>query len=495
MSTDGPEGTDEALRRLRAADPAAGSSPDLDALRLAVTARVGELGDGHEGGNGNHEDTEHDDELLGARTRRTAAGRGRRGLLVAASVAALAVFGGGGYALGAAGGPQDDGGTTVAGGGTAGDSSGEAADPSVASEAFGADMTQADRMFAGYGRTEFTAAGLSTDGSAAEAYGLDPTAALTTERVAQFAQALGLEGEPVLADGVWAVGSWEAGGPVLSVYVDGTASTSYTDPSVDPWLCAEIEQIEPDADSDSIDCGNEQVAAGQDEAIAAAQEVLTAAGVDVDDFNWSTTEPGEHATNVVATPSIGAGSLDGVVGWQFTVTTGGIASIWGSLADVYSLGTYDVVSPTEAVARLTDPRFGAFGGGMMPFAAAQDGPAIARDGSADAAEGSAAEESGGETAPDAAAQEPAQAPGVGPADEPVDSGEPPTAAPVPAEPGAPIDWPVQQVTVNGSELVLMSVHQNDGSVVLVPAWRLYDTDGGTWTVNAVADAGLDFSAE
>ncbi|MBZ2197228.1 hypothetical protein [Occultella gossypii] len=481
MST---EGTDEALSRLRAADPATGSSPDLAALRRAVTARVGELGDGHDGGNGNHEDTEHDDELLGARRRRASAGRGRRGLLVAASVAALAVFGGGGYAIGAAGGTEPDGGTVVADEGAAGDASVAQEDYSVGAES----------MLAGYGRTEFTADGLSADGSAAEAYGLDATAALTAERVAQLAQALGLDGDPVLADGVWTVGSWEGGGPVLSVFVDGTASTSYTNPALDPWACAEGAQVEPDSGGDdgTVDCGNDQVAVGENEAIVAAQEVLTAAGVDVDDFNWSITEPGEHATNVVAIPSIGAGTVEGVIGWQFTVTAGGIASAWGSLADVYSLGTYDVVSPVAAVDRLTDPRFGAGGGGgMMPFTAADGGVTESPADSAGAAEDSA---STAETAPDVTAQEPAQAP-AGPADEPVDSGEPPTAAPAPAQVGAPIDWPVRQVTINGSELVLMSVYQSDSSVVLVPAWRLFDTEGGTWTVNAVADAGLDFSAE
>ncbi|TDE94264.1 hypothetical protein EXU48_12615 [Occultella glacieicola] len=500
MSSDDPTGTDEAFRRLRAADPAAGSTPDLDMLRSAVTARVGDL---EEDGPGRREreNTEHDDELLAKRNRRAAVGRGRRGLLVAASVAALAVFGGGGYAIGAASGTEPDGGSVVAS-----DGSEDAAGGAVEQEALG---RVADTMLAGYGRTEFTADGLSTQGSAAEAYGLDAGAALTAERVAQVAQALGLEGEPVLADGAWTVGSWDGGGPVLSVYVDGTASTSYTNPSLDPWRCAAIEQIEPDTgggDTAAAECEGEQVAAGEDEAIAAAQAVVTAAGGDVGDYNWSITEPGEHATNVLATPNIGAGTVEGVIGWQFTVTTEGIASAWGSMAEVFSLGSYEVVSPAEAVQRLTDPRFGAGGGGIMPFSAA--GSAVAEapagpvedSGAGEPAPGTAAEETAPGTAQDPAqesaqesAPEAVEAP-AGPADAPVDAA-PPTEAPAPAEVGAPIDWPVRQVTINGSELVLMSVYSDDGAVVLVPAWRLFDTEGGVWTMNAVADAGLDFGAD
>lgn len=42
-------------------------------------------------------------------------------------------------------------------------------------------------------------------------------------------------------------------------------------------------------------------------------------------------------------------------------------SLNGSLAPLVDLGEYEVVSPAEAVLRLSDPRFGSSGGGYYPM--------------------------------------------------------------------------------------------------------------------------------
>jgi hypothetical protein len=68
----------------------------------------------------------------------------------------------------------------------------------------------------------------------------------------------------------------------------------------------------------------------------------------------------------------------------------------------------------------------------------------------------------------------------------------PPAAPVP---GASVSWPVHEVEIVDARLGLATQWQADGSVVIVPAYAFTDTDGGTWSVIAVADDELDFSSE
>jgi len=143
--------------------------------------------------------------------------------------------------------------------------------------------------------------------------------------------------------------------------------------------------------------------------------------------------------------------------WSFSFVSSGIQSLYGSLAPMVELGDYDVVSPTDAVARLTDPRFGPSYGGMMPLAAQGD----------DTARSSA------EIAPE-------------PSEEPT----------VPATPdaGSPLAWPVQHVTIVSARLGLASTSLPTGAAVLVPTYELSDADGAVWTVIAVADDDLDFDA-
>ena len=129
-------------------------------------------------------------------------------------------------------------------------------------------------------------------------------------------------------------------------------------------------------------------------------------------------------------------------------------SLYAPLAPLVELGSYDVVSPTEAVARLGDPRFGASGGGgVMPLAA----------------EGMRADDSVSSV---------------------------PTEPTVPATPtaGSPLAWPVQEVTLVSARLGVALTTLPTGASVLVPTYELADADGATWSVIAVVDDQLDFSA-
>jgi hypothetical protein len=106
-----------------------------------------------------------------------------------------------------------------------------------------------------------------------------------------------------------------------------------------------------------------------------------------------------------------------------------------------SLGSYPVVSEKEAVERLGDPR----------FAAAALGRARPADPSA----------------------------GAGPLTVP--------------EPGGPIAWPVEDVTIVSATLTEARYTAPDGTELFVPAYELTDADGDSWTVMAVDEELLDLA--
>lgn len=108
-----------------------------------------------------------------------------------------------------------------------------------------------------------------------------------------------------------------------------------------------------------------------------------------------------------------------------------------------SLGAYPVVSEVEAVARLGDPRFA---GAVLGWS---------RQGSQD---------------------------GAGP-----------SAARTMPEPGGPVAWPVEDVTIVSAALTEARYTLSDGSVLLVPAYDLIDDEGSRWTVMAVDEERLDFA--
>ncbi|WP_250448540.1 hypothetical protein, partial [Actinotalea sp. C106] len=200
------------------------------------------------------------------------------------------------------------------------------------------------------GRTVFTAEGLPTEGGVLAAWGFDPGAAFTTEGASTAAQALGVEGEVNEVDGMLSVGPRDGTGASVQLYPDGAVSLSFYDPENDPWDLGPAPQ--------------------GDEAGAVLREVLGDLGLDPAGYEL-VVEGGEGTGSPEWTSVFAHQVIDGQrtgVTWSATFTGGGLQSLHGSLAPQVPLGDYAVVSPTEAVERLGDPRFGAgWGGGMTPF--------------------------------------------------------------------------------------------------------------------------------
>jgi hypothetical protein len=145
------------------------------------------------------------------------------------------------------------------------------------------------------------------------------------------------------------------------------------------------------------------------------------------------------------------------VAWNLTLVGSDVQALYGALAPLVPLGAYDVVSPAEAVLRLSDPRFGVGGGPVLAATAARE-PALEQG--------------------DAAVSVPA----------PGDL-TPPSAV----GPGTAFRWPVAEVVLTGARLGLAQHTHPDGATVLLPAYELTSDDGSAWSVVAVADSDLDFA--
>ncbi|GEK22491.1 hypothetical protein [Cellulomonas xylanilytica] len=451
----GPDGADDvAFARLQAADPAAGAEPNVPALYAAVSDRSGVAV------------TAPGDELAARRARRAP-----RWLQVAAVVAGVAVVGGGSYAFGLNSAPETVTAAppiTLEGGGARDVAAPEQApltDSAVAS--MGGVAADSKAMYPWWGgRTVFTASGLSSEGASGEAWGFDAEGTFSEATVAAAAAALGVSGQPRLEYGTWSVGPNDGSGASVSLSADGMASLSYYDPTRDPWNCVRSapDSIEQPADGgtegdvavpepgvvEGPECTTSENAPTGDAAVAQAKDVLSSVGVDPATYQFTaSTDPSSAQVTNVSASQVLDDQQTGVTA-NVTLVADGVQSLYVPLAPLVELGTYDTVSPTEAVARLGDPRFGASGGGgVMPLAA----------------EGMRAE-------------------------------DPVTAEPtVPATPaaGSPLAWPVQDVTLVSARLGVALTTLPTGASVLVPTYELADADGVTWSVIAVVDDQLDFA--
>lgn len=447
MSTHGPsEPEQEYVDRLRAADPAASSEPDMVALRAALSERTG---------------AEQGPAAARAVPDQLAARRSRRWLPVAAAAAAALVVGtGGGFAVGASRGGATDSGSSVAADAPAAESDSAAGgsapqlvapEPNVG-EGVGVARGGADMAWGYYGRTVFTASGLSDQATTAHTWALD-AAAVDAAALERLAAALGLDGAAEQTGGSLVIGPTDGSGPNLSLYPSGSGDVSYYNPDADMWACADAGKAEagggdtvaPDRACSERDLG---AAPSVQEAQAQLTTLLAAVGLDAADLELGESSSQDGWTNVTAYRLVG-GVRSGLV-WSASWTGGGLQSLYGSLAPVVDLGSYPVVSPAAAVERLGDPRFGS-----------SSGPIMYADDTA-----------GGMAAP-LPAPDPSQVPDT-------------------PEPGSAISWPVQQVTIDSAELELSTYTEVSGAVVVAPTYRLTGTDGSVWTVIAVADSALEF---
>ncbi|ERK71823.1 hypothetical protein N136_01829 [Leifsonia aquatica ATCC 14665] len=430
------------LARLRAADPAAEvEAPDGFAARVVAEATA----------DAGRESTEQEapeqeatvTEITSARTRRR-----RLWLPIAAVAASVVVFGGAGFAVGSvttassvAGGAAAP--ISLEGGGAQTAEGRSAASGPTAGQKIAAPGAFDQVYRSGYGRNSFTASGLSTSAGTARAYGFDARAASDAKTVGALAKALGIDMAPALKDGSWQAGPQDGTAPSLTVGLDGTLSFSYYDSAIDPMVC--------DGDSAHA-CGAPPAVPSADAAVAELRAIISSAGRDPDAFEYaSDPSSGVHAMTAQAWPVIDGQRVDQP--WTVEFTADGVFSASGSLAPLVSMGEYPVVSAQTAFERLSDPRFGAQQTAM---------PLALR-----------AEEQSTAPAPTDAPTQPPALPGS----------------------GVSPSWPVNDVHIVSARLGLASQWQPDGSVLVLPAYELTDSDGGTWSVIAVADAKLDFAVE
>lgn len=479
---------DEALERLRAADPARGLEPDLAHLRSAVDARLAAPS------------ARPVDELALRRVP-------RRWFAVAAVAAGALVVGGTGFGLGSitAGGRPADRVITLAEGSGASGATGE----SGAAETGDRAATDDALIYPPWGgRTVFTASGLSDATGSAPVYTLDAESAFSKETAERVARALGLDGEATKRFGSWVIGDQDGRGPSLTLSPDGQASVSYYDPTKDPYLCGTA-AARQDAASSGIRCAPpaEGSAPRGEAAAARMRELLTAMGirntVEIEATLYDVPENGGPRMTTVTAHLVLGGQRAGVT-WSATLVANGVQSFYGPTAPLVPLGEYAVVSENDAVRRLGDPRFGPIGGPVIAFdtadaareaGSASGGRLAEEQGAPDEQEmtgGGTTDDVGGGAsgAPDTAIAERIDpALGTRAVPEPTDEGTPP---PTP-EPGEPIPWPVTEVVITKARLGLAQHVLPDGASVLLPAYELADADGRTWSVLAVADGELDFS--
>lgn len=441
------------VARLRAADPAA----DLEAPAGFAARVVAEAT-----GTATEQDAPVAD-ISSARARRR-----RVWLPIAAVAASVVVFGGAGFAVGSvttasnvAGGAAAP--ITLEGGGGAQTAEGRSA---VAGPAAGQKIAAPgafDQVYrSGFGRNSFTASGLSTSTGTARAYGFDARAASDAKTVGALAKALGIEAAPALKDGSWQAGPQDGTAPSLTVGLDGTLSFYYTNPKLSPMPCLTTDSGSgsgsgSDGSTDGGVAPAEPCTApaspslpAPDAAIAALRSLITASGRDAGAFEFTSETPeGAITRTAQAWPVVEGQRVDQP--WSVELTAEGVVSASGPLAPIVELDDYPVVSEQQAFERLSDPRFGAQQTAM---------PLALRT----------AEQSTAPTPRDTPTQPPAL-PGS----------------------GASPSWPVNDVHIVSARLGLASQWQPDGSVLVLPAYELTDSDGGTWSVIAVADAKLDFA--
>ncbi|BDZ55900.1 hypothetical protein [Agromyces marinus] len=419
-----PQGQQEPLERLRAADPAAGVEARDGFADEVVAATTGGAGVAPV-------------DLGAERVRR------RRAATIAAAAAAVLLVGAAGYGLGAAavGGPTQVAAPPISlqdASGASGEiavEEGPTAGSGRMAESGAADLS----MPFGGGRNHFTATGLSTDAGSAQAYAYDARSASTAESVAALAAALGMAGDPVLADGSWTVGPQDGSAPSLSVSLDGALGFWYNDPAKDPWVCVEGGECEPSGG-----------VPGEQAAIDALRGILSDSGRDPEAYEYtSETWEGSPTRAAQAWPVVDGQRLDQP--WTLELTEDGVYSAYGTLAELVPLGEYAIVSEQEAFERLSDPRFGVQGV-VMPFMAEEGDAGVSTE------------------------------------------WVPPTEPPPAPEPGTDVSWPVVEVELVGARLGLATHWQPDGGVLVVPTYEFTDAAGGTWSVIAVAESQLDLDA-
>ncbi len=449
---------DEALHRLRAADPARGAHPDQASLRRRLMDRtpLGHRAAGLTGGSSAGADPDRAVRVQDGTT------RGSRSTLVAAAAAAALAIAAGGYAVGAQTADDAPGGTGVAATGTDDDRSGTPdhaagedsasgmAEPGIQDE-YADDQGSAESAtgsYYPYGPTVLSAGPeLSTEGGTGEVKVLRAADVDPVEFLSSWAAELGVEGDVEEMEGD-DYADLTSGAIYLSLSsTDFSYSNMLTDPYCEEMYGESTLDIffggsAPFSGEDCLPAGD---LPSDEEAIAQAQEFMATTGIPLDDVEWSVYRYEDDPQMNVSgrRPDRPANTI------EVTLSGAGVSGAYGSLGEYESLGEYPLLSPAEAVERASDPRF-TWAGVWIPEL---DDEALMLE----------------ET-------DPAQAPER-----------------FELTAGSPIPYPVNEATIVDATLKTGILSLDDGTEVAVPAYDLVDEDGLHHAVLALSEEALDFT--
>ena len=388
-----------------------------------------------------------------------AAGAGSRRRPRWYAVTALAVagmVGVGGYALGAQNNSSAPSQPSAAPGDVAGGPApvarGNSDAPAITPQG-GAESMQSSMVPGFFGHRTFKASGLSDTESTALGFTFD-SSAVTPATIEALAAALGVTGALEQQDGMWFVGPRDQSAPYFGVFLYSGLDFTYANPANSPWICPPADPAvepggTPEGGTEIEGCVSATPPPSEEAAIESVRDFLVTLGRDPVEFEF-TSFVYEGASHREVQAWVLADGQRTEYSITVSVAGSGIASAYGPLAELVSLGEYSVVSEQEAFERLTDSRFGAHQTSW---------------------------------------------PADDPASTEVITWTPPTAPPTTPGEGTAVAWPVTDVEITGARLILQGQYQDDGTVRIVPAYEFTASDGGTWSVIAVADEGLDFSSQ
>ncbi|MFM1965081.1 MAG: hypothetical protein RL134_806 [Actinomycetota bacterium] len=324
-------------------------------------------------------------------------------------------------------------------------------------------------IYPGYGASMLPGPDLTDEPGTAPGYRLDAEGIDLETLTRQLGAAFAIPGEPQKQEYGWMIGSPDGTGPSIWVGEDATVSWSFSDPSINPWECGAVAEPEPapadGATSASSDvnptapesCKPAVAPISERDAVRQARKILSTLGVtdqavDGIDVEWESGSD-DYTTWVTAWQRVDGQRTQ--LSWSFTFAGETVAWASGFAAGLEQVPSYPIVGARTAVTRTSDPRFAAFGptpldfGGVVPMAGASSDGAVSSD----------------------------QAPSV-------PQGDPRRVQ---------VWWDPMLAT--GAELSLAQYWQPDGTLLILPAYRVTTADDrGTWAVIAVAQTAVEFVA-
>ena len=336
-----------------------------------------------------------------------------------------------------------------------------AASPAVADKAM---------IYPGYGAAMLPGADLTDEPGTAPGYRLDADGIDLEALGRQLGAAFGVAGEPTNQDYGWTVGSADGTGPSIWIGDDAMVSWSYSDPTINPWECSGGAVIEPQPapedgpaaaspGSEPESCAPSEPPLSERDAVRQARKILATLGVsdqavDGIDVEWESGSD-DYTTWVTAWQRVDGQRTQ--LSWSFTFAGETVAWANGFAAGLEQVPSYPIVGARTAVTRTSDPRFTAFGptpldyGIAVPMAEARDDATVSSDASASAN---------------------------------VPQGDPRRVQ---------VWW--DPMTATGAELSLAQYWQPDGTLLILPAYRVTTADDrGTWAIIAVAQTAVEFVA-